>query len=76
MSWSFASRFIAVKSLILLIGVCLTLGGCSSRQLYYGGQAWRQSLCRESMGDDRTRCQSENRKSYDEHQREKAATND
>lgn len=45
------------------------LSGCTSQGLYYTGQAWRRSLCNESIGDERARCESEASKTFSEYQK-------
>ncbi|WP_148293980.1 hypothetical protein [Azospirillum sp. B4] len=71
MNWSFTPRVMAGKPWLLLTALPLAMGGCSPQQLYYTGQAWRQSVCREAIGDERRRCETENQKTYNEYQREK-----
>jgi hypothetical protein len=61
---------------VSLIAAALTVGlsGCTSQGLYNTGQAWRRSLCTESIGDERARCQAAASKPYDEHHNERTGS--
>lgn len=49
----------------------VALAGCSSQQLYGGGQAWQQQECNKLMdAQERNRCMSSAKRSYDEYRRE------
>lgn len=54
--------------------VGLTVGGCSSQQLYGAGQAWQKTECqRLPDAEQRARCLKSSATSFDEYQRQAAA---
>jgi hypothetical protein len=50
------------------------LAGCSSQQLYGGGQAWQKTECQKLQdAAERNRCMASTNRSYEDYQREQAA---
>jgi hypothetical protein len=57
----------------LYIGIVMTLVsfGCSSRQMYYTGQAWQQNQCNRMIDDsERQRCLIKSNMSYEDYKRQ------
>lgn len=56
---------------LLAVLVLLTLGGCSSQELYGTGQAWQRQECSKLMdSQERSRCMASASRSYDDYKRE------
>lgn len=61
-------------SILVCSVVLVALAGCSSQQLYGGGQAWQQQECSKLMdAQERNRCMASAKRSYDEYRREAEA---
>ncbi|TRL30432.1 hypothetical protein FM996_16840 [Methylosinus sporium] len=59
---------------LIVAALTISLSGCTSQGLYNTGQAWRRSLCNESIGDERARCQSAASKPYNEYPTERTGS--
>ena len=59
---------------LFCFAVLVTATGCSSQQLYGGGQAWQKNECQRIQdSQERRRCMESAALSYEEYQKQAAA---
>jgi len=59
---------------LFCFAVLITATGCSSQQLYGGGQAWQRNECQRIQdSQERKRCMDSAALSYEEYQKQAAA---
>ena len=63
--------------LLLILAWTLTVGGCSSRQIYQSATGWRQNECQKILESaERARCMDAANKDYDTYSKERSASSD